>query len=48
VLGSGFGCEGKLVSVEDVMGSPPVREFDLVSEWSSHLFDREGTVSQYL
>jgi hypothetical protein len=48
VLGSGLGCEGKLTPMEDVMGSPPIREFDLVSEWSSHLSDREGAVSQYL
>jgi hypothetical protein len=48
VLSSRLGCEGELVLMEDIMGSPPIREFDLVSEWSSHLFDREGAVSQYL
>jgi hypothetical protein len=48
VLGSGFGCEGELASVEDVMGSPPVGEIDLISEWSRHLSDREGAISQYL
>jgi hypothetical protein len=48
VFGGGLGCEGELVSVEDVMGLPPVRELDLISEWSSHLSDREGAVSQYL
>jgi hypothetical protein len=48
MLGSGLGCEGELVPMEDVMGSPPIGEFDLVSEWSSHLSDREGAISQYL
>jgi hypothetical protein len=48
VLGSGFGCKGKLVPMEDVMGSPPIREFNLIGEWSSHLSDREGAISQYL
>jgi hypothetical protein len=48
VLGGGLGCEGELVSMEDVMGSPPVGELNLISEWSSHLSDREGAVSQYL
>jgi hypothetical protein len=48
VLGSGLSCEGELVLMEDIMGSPPVGEFNLVSEWSSHLSDREGAISQYL
>jgi hypothetical protein len=48
VLGSRLGCEGKLTPMEDVMGLPPIREFDLVSEWSCHSFDGEGAISQYL
>jgi hypothetical protein len=47
VLGSGFSCKGKLAPVENIVGPPPVREFYTVSEWSSHLLDREGAISQY-
>jgi hypothetical protein len=48
VFGCVLGCEGELASVEDVMGSPSGGKVDLIGEWSSHLLDREGSVSQYL
>jgi hypothetical protein len=48
VLGCGLGCKGELASVEDVVHTPSGGKIHLIGEGSSHLFDREGSVSQYL